>query len=122
MKYVKFCINWYDNLSRSVNESETALIVFLPTFEPVNAKTCDSKTYHTNILRAPKDGWMKYGFKSLSTVFKSYQDDGRVLMKGCVQCWEESRLQGDSNLRPRGPKSGALTAWPRGRFTQKDRK
>ena len=29
---------------------------------------------------------------------------------------EESRLQRDSNPRPRDPKSGALTARPRGRF------
>ena len=30
---------------------------------------------------------------------------------------EESRLQRDSNPRPRDPKSGALTAWPRGLFS-----
>ena len=31
---------------------------------------------------------------------------------------EESRLQRDSNPRPRDPKSGALTARPRGRFRE----
>ena len=31
------------------------------------------------------DGWMTGNFTSFSTVFQSYQDDGRVLMKGCVQ-------------------------------------
>ena len=31
-------------------------------------------------------GWMDGAiFASFSTVFQSYQDDGRVLMKGCVQ-------------------------------------
>ena len=30
----------------------------------------------------------------------------------------ESRLQRDSNPRPRDPKSGAITARPRGRFTR----
>ena len=32
-----------------------------------------------------KDGWMTYNFTSFSTAFQSYQDDGRMIMKGCVQ-------------------------------------
>ena len=31
------------------------------------------------------DGWMICDFTSFSTVFQSYQDDGRMIMKGCVQ-------------------------------------
>ena len=31
------------------------------------------------------DGWMICDFTSFSTVFKSYQNDGRLIMKGCVQ-------------------------------------
>ena len=31
------------------------------------------------------DGWMTCDFTSFSTVFQSYQDDGRMIMKGCVQ-------------------------------------
>ena len=31
------------------------------------------------------DGWMDCKFTSLSTVFLSYQDDGTVIMKGCLQ-------------------------------------
>ena len=31
------------------------------------------------------DGWMTCDFMSFSTVFQSYQDDGRMIMKGCVQ-------------------------------------
>ena len=31
------------------------------------------------------DGWMICDFMSFSTVFQSYQDDGWVIMKGCVQ-------------------------------------
>ena len=31
------------------------------------------------------DGWMTCDFKSFSTVFQSYQDDGKMIMKGCVQ-------------------------------------
>ena len=30
-------------------------------------------------------GWMTCDFTSFSTVFQSYQDDGRLIMKGCVQ-------------------------------------
>ena len=32
-------------------------------------------------------GWMICDFMSFSTVFQSYQDDGRMIMKGCVQ-WD----------------------------------
>ena len=54
-------------------------------------------------------GWISCGFTSLSTVFQSYKDDGRVSMKGTLQ-WsavyvrKESRLQQDSNPRPSDPK------------------
>ena len=31
------------------------------------------------------DRWMICDFTSFSTVFETYQDDGRMIMKGCVQ-------------------------------------
>ena len=31
------------------------------------------------------DGWMTCEFTSFSTVFQSYQNDARLIMKGCVQ-------------------------------------
>ena len=31
------------------------------------------------------DGWMTCDFTPFSTVFKSYQDDGRRIMEGCAQ-------------------------------------
>ena len=31
------------------------------------------------------DGWMTCEFMSFSTVYQSYQDDERLIMKGCVQ-------------------------------------
>ena len=31
------------------------------------------------------NGWMACDFTSFSTIFQSYQDDVRVIMKGCVQ-------------------------------------
>ena len=70
---------------------------------------------------AQYDQMNELGFIIPSTVFQSFRDDGRVNMKGSVQwspvkVWEESPLQRDSNLRPLDPKSGVLTAWPRGRF------
>ena len=30
-------------------------------------------------------GWVTCNFTSFLTVFQSYQDDGQVIMKGCVQ-------------------------------------
>ena len=31
------------------------------------------------------DGWMDCNFTSFSTVFQSYQDNEKLIMKGCVQ-------------------------------------
>ena len=31
------------------------------------------------------DGWMTCNFTPLSIVFQSYQDNGQMIMKGCVQ-------------------------------------
>ena len=31
------------------------------------------------------DGWMICNFRSFSTVFQLYQDNGWMIMKGCVQ-------------------------------------
>ena len=36
-------------------------------------------------LTGRMDGWMNCDFTSFSTVFQSYQDDGRLIMKECVQ-------------------------------------
>ena len=32
-------------------------------------------------------GWMTCDITSFSTVFQSYQDNGHVIMNGCVQSW-----------------------------------
>ena len=41
---------------------------------------------HTGIIySASVDVWMTCDFTSLSTVFQSYQDDERLIMKSCVQ-------------------------------------
>ena len=67
-------------------------------------------------------GWMICDFTSNSTVFQSYQDDGRVNIKSSVQLSAvyvrtKSSVQRYSNPRPRDPKSGALNARPRNRFS-----
>ena len=31
------------------------------------------------------DGWIICDFTAISTVFQSYQEDERIIMKGCVQ-------------------------------------
>ena len=38
------------------------------------------------------NGWMICNFTSFSTVFQSYQDDGRMIMKGSVQ-WNPVYLE-----------------------------
>ena len=36
-------------------------------------------------VKVTLDGWMTCVFTSFSTVFQTYQDDVRLIMKGCVQ-------------------------------------
>ena len=51
------------------------------------------------------DGWVTFDFTSFLTAFQSYQDDGRVKIKGCVQqdpiynC-KDFRILGVSNPKP----------------------
>ena len=50
------------------------------------------------------DGWMICDFTSFSTLFQSYQENGRMIVKDCVQ-WnpirlKRFRLKRDSDLRP----------------------
>ena len=40
----------------------------------------------TNVWLQTKDGWKTWDFTSFSTVFQSYQHDGWLIMKGCLQC------------------------------------
>ena len=46
------------------------------------------------------DGRMIWNFTSFSTVFQSYQDDERLIMKGCVQWLRRFRLERGPNSRP----------------------
>ena len=38
-----------------------------------------------NVLGGMVDGWFTCDFTPFSTVFQSYQDDERMIIKGCVQ-------------------------------------
>ena len=65
---------------------------------------------------------MVWCFTPLSTLFKSYWDDRRLIMKGFVQwsiiqSWAEFCVQRDSNLRSHDTKSEALTKQPPGHFS-----
>ena len=56
---------------------------------------------------------MVWCFMSLSTLFKSYWDDGSVTMTGSVQCSTiQFCLQLDSNSQPCDPMSRVLTTHP----------
>ena len=52
------------------------------------------------------DRWMTCDFTSFSTVFQSYQDDARLIMKGCLQlnsvyCGEDFASSGDRDRSAR---------------------
>ena len=62
------------------------LVIPMPGFKR-NICTC---IFSCNVLARIKvchslDGWMICDFMSIPTVFQSYQDDGWIIMKGCVQ-------------------------------------
>ena len=67
--------------------------------------------YFEPLRYALNGGWRDFTF--FSTVFKSYQDNGRVIMKGCVP-WnpvcdrKDFRSQVDSNSGPLDNKASAL--------------
>ena len=47
--------------------------------------TVDTSPSRTTLKSKYWDGRMTCDFMSFSKVFQSYQDDGRMIMKGCVQ-------------------------------------
>ena len=58
------------------------------------------------VCEAEMNGWLICNFTSFSTVFQSYQDDRRLIMKGCVQWnsvygWEYFASSGDQALSAR---------------------
>ena len=52
------------------------------------------------MLRNRIYGWLICDFKSFSTVFQLYQDDGWMTTKDCARrnAWEDFRLKRDSDL------------------------
>ena len=50
---------------------------------------CENMKIKGRVIRFSKhskmDGWMTCDVTSFSTVFQSYQDNERLIMKGCVQ-------------------------------------
>ena len=77
----------------------------LLTCKVVTFKLGTGKIYLRQMVLPPldkkylfKNGWMTCDFTSFSTVFQLYQDDGRMIMKGCVQ-WNPVYDSKDPRLR-----------------------
>ena len=51
---------------------------------------------------------MTCGFTSFSTVFQSYQDNGRVIIKGCMQ-WNPVYERKDFCFRRAGTRDGLIS-------------
>ena len=61
-----------------------------------------------------EDGWMTCDFTSFSTVFQSYQDDGRMIMKYCVQWNPVCDWKAGLELTPARSVGQRLTHWATG--------
>ena len=102
-----------ENISRSISTKECCR----PRRGWTRKLLVSSRTVHpTEPPRLALMMTMVWSFTSLSTLFKSYQDDTRTIMKGSVQwspvqSWAEFCLQPDANPGPSDPKSGVLTTW-----------
>ena len=59
----------------------TKIKAYAPTSEDDGNEAANSSS------NSRMDGWMTCDFTSFSTVFQSYQDNGRMIMKDCVQ-WD----------------------------------
>ena len=59
------------------------------------------------------DGWLTYDFTSFSTVLQSYQEVGRVIIKGCVQWNPFAIIKIPASLEPGTARSVVqrLTYW-----------
>ena len=74
-----------------------ALILPLSTFAFALVAKCqlynnvDAGKTHNEASAASTDGWMTCDFTSFSTVFQSFQDDRRLIMKGFVQ-WSSGTM------------------------------
>ena len=79
-----FCIRTELELSRP---DPGDIIPWLCTLEfiiiPVTQKIV-IQTICVSLVTQILDGWMTCDFTSFSTVFQSYQVNGRLIMKGCV--------------------------------------
>ena len=74
------------------NEFETAVVNEPSVFEPLKFYCkytiqikVNANTGRHRRMTCGTHGWIKCEFTPFSTLFRSYQDDGRVLIKGCVQ-------------------------------------
>ena len=58
-------------------------ITLLP--EQMVVATCTIKILNIGTYRHKMDGGLTCDFTSFPTVFQSYQDDGQMIMEGCVR-------------------------------------
>ena len=59
---------------------------YVTVYNGLDANVDDANTFRFSCFVSwMMDGRISCDFTSLSTVFQSYQDDGRMIMKGCVQ-------------------------------------
>ena len=79
------CVSFGLDLLHNENATCAGLELRMRADYPYNAQLfCAQKQFFPVGLCA-MDGWMTCDFTSFSTVFQSYQDDGQMIMKCCVQ-------------------------------------
>ena len=83
-------------------------------------RVCIDCQFTSSLVLIRQDWWMDdLGFYILSTLFHSYQDNGWMIMKGCVQWnpiyeWKDPRLRQGSKITTARSVGQRLTYWPSG--------
>ena len=91
-----FIINRQTSFEPGIPRQDYGIIqgfVDKPSMAPLSSIMTTESCVVCKYMYHSMDGWMTCDFTSFSTVFQSYQGDGRLIMKGCVQWSSGLRLR-----------------------------
>ena len=123
--YILFCMETKVKEERNllkIIKIQNTLFLCRVYFKKIPQSCCCNSVQLTDCTPV-LDGWMTCDFTSLLTVFQSYQDDVRMIMKFCVHwisiySWEDFTLSEDRTRSARSV-GKRLTHWATGAHTRR---